>query len=174
VIRAVVVMGVSGCGKSTLGQALADALGWRFVEGDTLHPPANVAKMAAGVPLDDDDRRPFLEAVAGAIAAEPGRGVVAACSALKRRYRDLLRAQGGRAMFVLPMLGRAALESRMKTRTGHFMPASLLDSQLAALELPAEDEAAVLVNGEASLADQVAEALAGLKARGDLAPAAPG
>jgi gluconokinase len=174
VIRAVVVMGVSGCGKSTLGQAIADALHWRFVEGDALHPPANIAKMAAGLPLDDDDRRPFLEAVADGIAAEPDRGVVAACSALKRSYRDLICGRGGPAAFVLPILSREALAQRMTTRTGHFMPASLLDSQLATLERPGADETAVLIDGEASVPAQVAQALVGLRVRGQLAPGARG
>jgi carbohydrate kinase (thermoresistant glucokinase family) len=169
VIRAVVVMGVSGCGKSTLGQAIADALHWRFVEGDALHPPANIAKMAAGLPLDDDDRRPFLEAVADAIAANPTHGVVAACSALKRSYRDLIRARAGPVVFVLPRLSQAALAARMQTRTGHFMPASLLESQIAALEPPGDDEAAVRVDGEAILSAQVAQALIGLRVHGQLA-----
>ena len=159
---AVVVMGPSGCGKSTLGQALAEALGWRFVEGDALHPPPNIAKMAAGVPLDDDDRRPFLENVANALAAEREHGVVATCSALKRSYRDLLRARAGDVAFVLPLLDRERLVARLALRAGHFMPAALVESQIAALELPDADERATLVDGGAPLATQVAAALAAL------------
>jgi carbohydrate kinase (thermoresistant glucokinase family) len=160
VTRAIVVMGVSGCGKSTLAEGIAAALGWRFVEGDDLHPPANVAKMAAGIPLDDEDRAPFLDNVAAAIRAADG--VVASCSALKRRYRDRLRAQAGELVFVLPMLDRADLLARMTQRANHFMPASLLDSQLAALELPGEDERAILVDGTATPEAQVAQALAAI------------
>ena len=162
---AVVVMGVSGAGKSTLGQALAEALGWRFIEGDALHPSANIAKMAAGVPLDDDDRKPFLEAVAGAMV-EAGEGVVATCSSLKRRYRDLIRTRTGEVVFVLPMLDRDQLLERMQHRTGHFMPASLLDSQLADLERPGPDEQALLVEGAADLETQVAAVVAALRAQG--------
>ena len=163
-IRAVVVMGVSGAGKSTLGKALAEALGWAFIEGDALHPPANIAKMSAGLPLSDDDRRPFLEAVADAIAAQRKAGVVAACSALKRSYRDLIRSRAGEVAFVLPELTREQLLPRMTARTGHFMPASLLDSQLADLEPPGRDELAVRVDGTAELAAQVDQAVAGLRA----------
>lgn len=160
---AIVVMGVSGCGKSTLGRALADALGWRFVEGDALHPPENIAKMAAGISLDDEDRRPFLENVAAALAEHRVIGVVAACSALKRGYRDMLRTRAGELTFVLPVLKRDALLSRMTERDGHFMPASLLDSQLATLERPGSDEQAILVDGTAPVEEQVAQALAGLR-----------
>ncbi len=161
-IRAVVVMGVSGSGKSTLGRALADRLGWAFVEGDDQHPPANIAKMAAGIPLDDADRAPFLANVGAAMAAAGDAGVVAACSALKRRYRDAIRQRVGDVAFVLPMLDKAALAARMGHRSGHFMPASLLDSQLAALELPAADEDAILVDGTAAIEAQAAQAIAGL------------
>lgn len=162
---AIVVMGVSGAGKSTLGQAVAQALGWRFIEGDTLHPPANIAKMAVGVPLDDEDRRPFLEAVAGAMV-DAGEGVVATCSALKRSYRDLIRTRTGEIAFVLPMLDRDQLLTRMEHRTGHFMPASLLDSQLAALEPPGRDERAIIIDGSADVETQVAAVVAAVRARG--------
>ena len=161
--RAVVVMGVSGCGKSTLGRALATALGWRFVEGDTLHPPANVAKMAAGVPLDDEDRRPFLTRVAQAITAEQPLGVVVSCSALRRSYRDLIRASTGEVTFVLPLLDRDVLLARLALRHDHFMPASLLESQLAALELPGPEERAIVVDGTDTTAAQVAQVLAALR-----------
>ena len=158
----IVVMGVSGAGKSTLGRALADALGYGFVEGDALHPAANVAKMAAGIPLDDADRWPFLENVAAALVAGRGAGVVASCSALKRGYRDLLRSRAGPITFVLPMLDRAGLEGRIAGRAGHFMPASLLDSQLATLDPPGADENAIIVDGTLAVTAQVCAVLARL------------
>lgn len=159
---ALVVMGVSGCGKSTLGRALAETLGWRFIEGDALHPPNNIAKMAAGLPLDDADRQPFLENVANAIAAARGGGVVVSCSALKRAYRDLIRVRAGQVTFVLPLLDRAALSARMARRPGHFMPLALLDSQLATLELPDQEEQAILIDGTAPVTTQVVRTLNGL------------
>ena len=159
---AIVVMGVSGCGKSTLGQALATRLGTPFIEGDALHPPANIAKMAAGVPLDDTDRQPFLEAVADSLRAA-GPGAVAACSALKRQYRDLLRSHAGRVVFVLPTTDRALLATRMTARQGHFMPTTLLDSQLATLEPPTPDEQAICIDGSLPTTAQVEAVLAALK-----------
>jgi carbohydrate kinase (thermoresistant glucokinase family) len=156
-------MGVSGSGKSTLGPALADALGWAFVEGDALHPPANIAKMAAGTPLDDEDRRPVLENVARAIVARPA-GVVVSCSALKRAYRDLIRSIAGGVTFVLPTLNREQLLTRMANRPGHFMPMTLLDSQLATLELPGADEGAIQVRGELPTEAQVEWVLTQLSA----------
>ncbi|TKD51190.1 gluconokinase [Sphingomonas baiyangensis] len=154
----IVVMGVSGCGKSTLAQGLADALGWTFIEGDLLHPPENVARMAAGIALDDAARHPFLCNVADALRAAPA-GAVAACSALKRSYRDLVRARAGEVVFVLPTVTRQTLAARMEQRSDHFMPASLLNSQLATLELPGSDEDAVTVDGDLSVAAQVAAVL---------------
>lgn len=140
--RVVVVMGVSGTGKSTIGRALAEALGRPFVEGDDLHPEANVAKMAAGIPLTDADRAPWLDR----IAAEIDRPVVVACSALKRAYRDRLR-QAAPDLVLVYLHGDAVLlAARMEGREGHFMPSSLLESQLAALEDPASDENAIPVN----------------------------
>ena len=162
VTGAVVIMGVSGCGKTTLGRALAAALGWRFIEGDTLHSPASVAKMAAGNPLDDDDRRPFLERVAQALAEHPQSGIVVSCSALKRSYRDSIRRRAGTVTFVLPRLERASLAARLAQRSDHFMPAALLESQLATFEPPEPDEAAVVVDGAAPTAVQVAQVLAAL------------
>jgi len=138
--RPVVVMGVSGSGKTTVGAALADALGLRFVDGDALHPVANVAKMAAGIPLDDADRAPWLDAIGAVLAAGP---VVVACSALKRAYRDRLRAAAPGLQLVFLDGDPALLASRMTARPGHFMPASLLDSQLATLERPEPDEHAL-------------------------------
>lgn len=144
-ISALVVMGVSGAGKSTIGQRLADELGWDFEEGDGLHPAANVAKMAAGEPLTDEDRMPWLARVRDWIDAEiaAGRHGVITCSALKRSYRDLLRRP--EVLFVYLAVPRAELAGRLERRRDHYMPASLLDSQLAALEPPAEDEAALTV-----------------------------
>jgi carbohydrate kinase (thermoresistant glucokinase family) len=162
VTRAIVIMGVSGCGKSTLGRELAAALGSEFVEGDALHPPANVAKMRAGVPLEDRDREPFLLRVADAIRAAKPHGAVVSCSALKRSYRDLIRDRAGAVTFVWPRADRAVLAVRLAQRRDHYMPASLLDSQLAALEPPVADERAIEVDGAAPTAAQVAAVLAAL------------
>ncbi len=159
---AIVVMGVSGCGKSTLGEALAARLGTPFIEGDALHPAANIAKMAAGIPLDDTDRRPFLEAVADALQAA-GPGAVAACSALKRAYRDLLRSRAGCVTFVLPTMDRALLAARINIRQNHFMPATLLDTQLTTLEPPTPDERAICIDGSLPTTAQVEAVLAALK-----------
>lgn len=153
-------MGVTGSGKSTLACALAKALNWRFVEGDSLHPAANIAKMAAGHALDDEDRWPFLDNVARAIAHSRAPGVVVSCSALKRSYRDRIREGQPRVLFVLPVLTKAALQARLDGRRGHFMPASLLDSQLAILEVPHSDERCVQVEGEATTDEQVRQILA--------------
>ncbi|NML08611.1 gluconokinase [Sphingobium sp. AR-3-1] len=152
--RAVVVMGVAGCGKSTLAHALAQHLGWTFVEGDLCHPPENVARMTAGIPLDDAARQLFLRNVAIALTGSKG-GAVAACSALKRCYRDLIRQQVGDILFALPHLSRADLERRVGQRPDHFMPTSLLDSQLATLELPDADERALILDGTLPVAEQV-------------------
>ena len=136
-------MGVSGSGKSTVGRALAGRLGWDFAEGDDLHPPENIAKMAAGTPLTDDDRRPWLERIAAWIRDERahGRNGVVTCSALKREYRGILAVDGVRFVYLRGSVG--LLEQRLKRRTGHFMSARLLGSQLQTLEEPAEDEDAL-------------------------------
>jgi len=146
----VVVMGVSASGKSTLGAALARRLGWAFQEGDDLHPAANVAKMAAGQPLDDADRAPWLDRVADWIAqrSAAGEGGVITCSALKRAYRDRLRLARSDLAFVLPDPPEALLRERIAGRRGHFMPPSLLDSQLRTLQRPAADERALAITGE--------------------------
>lgn len=141
----VVIMGVSGCGKSTVGRALAARTGWRYLEGDELHPPENVARMAAGTPLTDADRQGWLEAIAREIGQARARreGLVVTCSALKRRYRDLLRGADSELRFVHLHGPRELLAERLAARQGHYMPASLLQSQLDALEAPAEDEQAL-------------------------------
>jgi carbohydrate kinase (thermoresistant glucokinase family) len=144
-MRRFVVMGVAGCGKSTVAQALAERLGLPMIEGDALHPRANIESMRAGRPLTDADRWPWLDAVGAALAAAPG-GAVATCSALKRRYRDRLRAAAGDVTFIHLAGERDLIAVRMAARAGHFMPLSLLDSQFAALEPPGPDERAVSVD----------------------------
>ena len=141
----VVVMGVSGSGKSVVGSALADALGGRFAEGDRFHPPENIGRMSAGLPLRDEDRWGWLDAIAVEIgeAERHGETLVVACSALKRVYRDRLRLASRHLSFVYLEIGREAAAARVAARKGHFMPASLIDSQFAALELPAPDEGAL-------------------------------
>lgn len=140
-----VIMGVCGSGKSTIGATLARALDIEFVEGDDLHPLDNVKRMAAGTPLTDDDRRGWLIAIAARLreAKRAGLGLVVSCSALKRSYRALLRSAGDpNVRFVYLAGSRAQLAERMANRRGHFMPASLLESQLAILEEPSPDEGA--------------------------------
>jgi gluconokinase len=143
-------MGVSGSGKSTIGALLADALAVPFVDGDSLHPPANVAKMSRGIPLDDSDRWPWLAAVGGALADAKLTGLVVACSALKREYRDAIRAEAPDAAFIELSVSREVLQQRMDARTDHFMPPSLLDSQLVTLEPLAPDERGAIVDASAS------------------------
>jgi gluconokinase len=154
-VSAVVMMGVSGAGKSTIARRLADELGWDFAEGDELHPAANVAKMAAGEPLTDADREPWLAAVGGWIDAEisAGRHGVITCSALKRSYRDLLRRP--EVLFVYLAVPRTELERRLHNRRGHYMPVSLLASQLETLEPPAADESALTVVADGDPAGNV-------------------
>lgn len=151
-----VIMGVSGCGKTSVGLGISARLGLPYVDGDDLHPAANVAKMAAGIPLTDDDRWPWLDAVAGVLADRAP--VIVGCSALKRAYRDRLRAGAGGAVRFIHLTGpRDLIASRMAARTGHYMPPALLDSQFAALEPPGPDEAAA-VSIDAALDDIVARA----------------
>lgn len=144
----VVMMGVSGCGKSTVGRLLADALQVDYVEGDELHPPENVARMAAGIPLTDADRHGWLQAVAGQLghASSVTRGVVIGCSALKRSYRDLLRAAAADLRFIHLHGDPALLRDRLAERRGHYMPASLLQSQLDILQPPTADEHALTLD----------------------------
>jgi gluconokinase len=155
----VVVMGVSGSGKSTVGACLAGRLGVPFEDGDDLHPEANIAKMARGEPLDDTDRRPWLDRV-GEWLRDHADGGVIACSALKRTYRDRLRQHCPELDFLLLHGDRDVLERRQAARTGHFMPASLLASQLATLEPIAPDERGVTIDVGQSVDDVVAAYLA--------------
>ncbi|WP_312529245.1 gluconokinase [Paracoccus sp. (in: a-proteobacteria)] len=156
----IVVMGVSGSGKSTTGGALAQRLGWPFIEGDSFHPRANLEKMAAGQPLDDD-RAPWLHALAAEFARNEaaGQSSVMGCSALKRAYRDILRSGAPRVRFLHVHGSRAILEDRLSHREGHFFPAKLLDSQLATLEMLAPDEDGVMVDMALPVAEQVTQAL---------------
>ena len=136
--RPIVVMGVSGVGKSTIARALAERLGRPFLEGDDFHPQANVRKMASGQPLTEADREPWLQRIGEAIAREraAGRAPIVACSALSRASRRALRASDPQLLFVHLEAERSVIEARLRARSGHFMPASLLDSQLGTLEAP--------------------------------------
>jgi gluconokinase len=150
--RQYVVMGVSGSGKSVIGSAFARALRLEFVEGDAFHPPANVLKMANGTPLTDHDRAGWLETLSNRLrdAAGSDQSIVLTCSALKRAYRDVLR-RGAPDLQLIWLRGpRELIEERMTQRQGHFMPASLLDSQLAALEPPLPEEHAWVCDATAS------------------------
>ena len=150
---AVVVMGVSGAGKTTVGKRLAERLGVEFIDGDDLHSAAARAKMTAGRALDDADRWPWLDRIAAALA-DPGapRGRVVACSALKRAYRDRLRAGVGPALrFVYLEADRELMRMRVAGRRGHYMPASLVDSQFAALEPPVRETDVITAAADADL-----------------------
>jgi gluconokinase len=136
----IVIMGVSGCGKSTVGAALGAALSIPYRDGDDLHPAANVEKMRAGVPLSDEDRWPWLDRVAEVLREDAP--VIVGCSALRRVYRDRIRASGGGPVQFVHLVGsRDVIAARMAARTGHYMPTTLLDSQFATLEPPGPDEA---------------------------------
>jgi len=161
----VVVMGVSGSGKSTIGLLVADALGVPFIDGDSLHPIANVTKMAAGNPLTDEDRWPWLALVGEALDDATQTGLVVACSALKRAYRDAILAEAPAAVFLHLSGSREVLSARLEGRSGHFMPISLLDSQLATLEEPGDDEPRVVVNVGAPVETVVAAAVEGIRER---------
>jgi gluconokinase len=153
-------MGVSGCGKTSIGMAFAAGAGARFIDGDDLHPAENVAKMARGEPLTDEDRQPWLKQVAAKLA-EAEDDVVIGCSSLKRRYRDWIRDGAGGDVTFLHLAGsRDVIAQRMSERQGHFMPVSLLDSQFAALEPPAADETSVTVDIDQSPQKIVADLLA--------------
>lgn len=162
----IVVMGVSGSGKSTVGALLAERLGVAYAEADDFHPAGNVDKMAAGRPLDDADRAPWLDAIAGWIAGRDGRGGVVSCSALRRRYRDRLRAAGPRMLLVHLEGSPALIGARLAARAGHFMPPDLLGSQFAALEPLDADEPGVVVpieGGPERIVGRALKALADLK-----------
>ena len=141
----IVVMGVSGSGKSTVGAALAQRLRVPFADADDFHPPANVAKMSSGEPLDDDDRYPWLEAIGEWLAAHPDGGVMS-CSALKRKYRDQLRGHCGEIEFVHLHGSTDVIGKRQASRPGHFMPPSLLESQFKTLERLEPDERGVTID----------------------------
>ena len=147
----IVAMGVSGSGKSTVGAALAQRLRVPFADADDFHPPANVAKMTAGHALDDDDRRPWLESIGEWLAAHAGTGGVMSCSALKRAYRDQLRGHAPTAEFVHLAGSREVIARRQASRPGHFMPASLLDSQFDILEPLGADELGQTVDVDQSI-----------------------
>ncbi|MEO7952882.1 MAG: gluconokinase [Polaromonas sp.] len=149
----VVVMGVSGSGKSTVGRELAARLAADFLEGDDLHPAQNVARMASGIALTDEDRHGWLETLAArlTLARAQGRGLVISCSALKRSYRDILRQGAPNLLFVHLSGDSDLLAARMARRPGHYMPSSLLDSQFAALEPPGADENALTLDVEQSV-----------------------
>lgn len=166
--RAIVVMGVSGCGKTSVAEGLAAALSAAFIEGDNLHPAANVEKMSKGIPLTDEDRRPWLDTIGRALSAAlaDGNSIVVSCSALKKVYRDRLRDVAGAPLaFVFLKGSRVLLMSRMAAREGHFMPVSLLDSQLATLEDPSAEPGVVAVDIDAPIERIVAAALSGLAAK---------
>ncbi|MGY2745691.1 gluconokinase [Arthrobacter sp. UYCu723] len=154
---ALVIMGVSGSGKSTVAGLLAGRLGWDLAEGDDLHPQANVAKMQAGEPLTDEDRWPWLEIIAEWIRAHTEAGIpgVITCSALKKRYRDVLRGEG--VVFVFLEGSKDRISDRLASRHGHFMPPALLESQFDALEAPTEDETFISLCVSATPAEEAQE-----------------
>lgn len=160
----VIVMGVSGSGKTSIAQRLSAATGWPYVEGDDFHPEANIAKMRVGIPLSDADRWPWLEAVGAWISAHEVRGdsAVITCSALKRSYRDHLRAGRSGVRFLLLTAPVEELRRRVANRPGHFMPASLLDSQLATLEPLGPDEDGVVIDASGDPGEVLAAAVAAL------------
>jgi gluconokinase len=160
-----IVAGTAGCGKTTVGALLAGRLRWQFADADAFHPEANIAKMRAGIPLTDEDRRPWLRAVGDWIESRiaDGRSGVITCSALKRAYRDELLDGRPAATMVFLMVDREVLDRRLCTRPGHFFSEKLLDSQLAALEPPTPDERQVLtVRAEGDAPQTAAKVLAAL------------
>ena len=158
----IVLMGVAGCGKSAVGAALAARLGAAYLDGDDLHPPENIEKMCRGEPLSDEDRWPWLTQI-GQRLANPDGILILGCSALKRRYRDHIRAEAGAPVTFVHLSGtKELITERMAARTGHFMPASLIDSQFAALEPPAADENAITVDIDKPLEAIVADLMRSL------------
>ena len=167
----IIVAGVSGSGKSTVGALLAGRLGWPFIDGDLLHPPANIAKMRRGEPLTDEDRRPWLRAIAACMDEHiaSGRSAIVACSALKRSYRDLLLGGRPEARIALLQIDEEAAARRLSARHGHFFNPGLIDSQFADLELPRPDETGVVVvpvgDRPEATADEIGRRLAPKPAR---------
>lgn len=161
----VVVMGVSGTGKTTVGPLLADALGVPYAEADDFHPPANIAKMSAGTPLDDEDRRPWLDAIGAWAHDHVGHGGVVSCSALKRSYRDRLRAAEPGVVFVHLTGDRKLIADRMRERKDHFFSGAMLDSQLATLQPLQPDENGVAVDIEPGPETITEQAVAALRQR---------
>jgi gluconokinase len=168
----IVVMGVSGSGKSTVAAGLVERLGWDFAEGDDFHPPANVEKMRSGTPLDDEDRWPWLRTLAGWIGEheQAGTSAVVTCSALKRVYRDLLRDGHPSVWFAHVTADRELLRERVEHRPGHYMPSSLLESQLATLEPLQDDEPGASISGAGAPQDVVAHLLTALRAERSVQP----
>ncbi|MEH0632543.1 MULTISPECIES: gluconokinase [Streptomyces] len=162
----VVVMGVAGTGKTTIGPLLAARLGVPYAEGDDFHPEANIAKMSAGTPLDDADRGPWLDAIGAWAHGRDGLGGVVSCSALKRAYRDRLRAAAPGVVFLHLAGDRALIEDRMSHRQGHFMPTALLDSQFATLQPLEADEAGVAVDVSGSPEEIAERAVTALRGTG--------
>ena len=168
-----VIMGVSGSGKSMLAGMLAGRLGWDLAEGDDMHPPANVAKMAAGHPLDDADRWPWLDQIAAWIRehAEAGRPGIITCSALKKSYRDVLR--GDHVVFVDLVGTHDQIAARLTARHGHFMPAGMLDSQIETLEPPSAEEDAIRIDVTASSYEASEQIISRLHLMGSVASTQP-
>jgi gluconokinase len=168
-LHAIIVMGVSGSGKSSVGEKIAEALHLPFVEGDALHPASNVEKMSKGIPLTDEDRMPWLDRIGEAMKASlaKGEGTIVSCSALKHIYRERLRAAaGGNLYFVYLEGSKELLTDRMGHRKGHFMPTSLLESQLETLEVPTGEQGVVTVDIDDTIEGIAAEALKALAALG--------
>lgn len=166
----IVVMGVSGTGKTSVGEAIAAACGYRFVEGDALHPEENIRKMSAGIPLTDTDRWPWLEEIGRQLAAGD-TPLVVSCSALRRSYRNRLRESAGKPVAFVYLHGdRDVLAGRMQRRTGHFMPASLLDTQLATLEDPSGEPLTVTIDIAPPPQEVIRAALAALAGLGCTQP----
>jgi len=161
-------MGVSGSGKTTIAKGVAARLGWHMLEGDTFHPPANVRKMSKGIPLDDTDRLPWLEAIATAIDSMLARGLSAAiaCSALKRKYRYILIGKRSDVVLVYLKGSHELIGRRMANRGGHFMPPSLVASQFATLEEPEPDEHPIIVDVAAPSEAVVADVITAMQERG--------
>ena len=162
-VKAIIVMGVSGCGKSSVASLLSEALDYRFIEGDELHPQANIDKMTQGIPLQDEDRWPWLDRIGAELEKAKDESVIVTCSALKRVYRDRLRKAAGHSVAFVFLDGtEALLTERMGKRKGHFMPLGLLKTQLDTLEVPTGEDGVVTVDIDNTLEDIRDKALDGL------------